>query len=668
MGKVFYYLSMPQRISFLPYSIISILFFLCVNHFDGFVQDAVLYTLQAMHHIDSDRFMGDIAFMYGSQDDFTLFSPIYSFFIKTFPIDTAALLLCIIIHVLFAFSVALTAWKWTKILRCNWLAPIITLAFFALYSYGESRNEFVFTIKTIEAFPVPRTLSTTLGFVGLAFFNSKWKSLPCFILGTLIHPITAGWCLPLWCCYHFSKIRIPILVFSALIPLTIFVGKEPWAEAPREWINISFGNGHGEQTWKMLLFLFFFLFVALKTNCPPVLKRFLFAFCLVLGIATYWLIAELSIHHIFLHQAQVFRIQWICQFFAVFLSIWQTSRIYILKVRRKTTLSTYEKIFFIFLLILWIDSSFVLSLLGLFSFSLLFHTKKMSTLWLGIIFGICLSCICLMIFWIYSFEPCPKPEWSYADKLLVMGPLFGFCAAAILFLSVKTSKLRLLGVILSSALVCAILYAWTILPKENFGIAYILAALIICCVLTWYKQYRAKTVVFAVLTLFSSIIIILNYDHRPYEQKNSENAMNQFVQQPPFPYITNRGKILFSVFDNGENIPRLRFLSGGYYDYQIEGGAMFSKQHKLAVTLHEWKIYGGEKEFDSSWTIQNHEERASKISEILFDKDSLQKRTAWLCKTGEITHLISDMQMSFAARDSLTLQHGNKIIRLYPCL
>lgn len=668
MGKVFYYLSMLQRIPFLPYAIISILFFLCVNHFDGFLQDAVLYTLQAMHHINPERFIGDIAFMYGSQDDFTLFSPIYSFFIKTLPIDTAALLLCIIIHILFAFSVALMAWKWTKKLHCNWLAPIITLVFFALYSYGESRNEFVFTIKTIEAFPVPRTLSAALGFMGLAFFKNKWKCLPYFVLGTLIHPITAGWCLPLWCCYHFSKSRIPILVFSILIPLTIFWGKEPWAEAPSEWINISFTNGHGEQAWKMFLFLFFFLFVALKTNCPLAIKQFLLVFCLVLGIATYWLIAELTIHHIFLHQVQIFRIQWICQFFAVFLSIWQTSRIYILKVRRKITLSTYEKVFFISLLILWIDSSFVLSIFGFFSLSLFFHSAKRFTLWQGIIFCASLSCICLLIYWVYGFIPCPKPEWSYADKLLVMNPLFGFCAAAILFLSVKRPRFRLLGVILSFILICVILYAWTILPKENFGFAYIFATLIICSFFAWHKQYRTRTIAFVFLTLFSSIIIILNYDHRPHEQKDKEKAMNQFVQQPPFPHITNRGKILFSVFDNGENIPRLRFLSGGYYDYQIEGGAMFSKQHKLAVTLHEWKIYGGEKEFDSSWIIQNHEERTSKISEILFNKDSLQKRTIWLCRTGEITHLISDMQMPFVASDSLTLQHGNKIIRLYPCL
>jgi hypothetical protein len=83
--------------------------------------------------------------MYGNQDDYTLFSPIYSFFIKHFSIDNAALILSVFIHVFFAF--------------------------FALYSYDEVRNEFVFTIKTIEAFPVPRTLSAGFGFLGLAFFK-----------------------------------------------------------------------------------------------------------------------------------------------------------------------------------------------------------------------------------------------------------------------------------------------------------------------------------------------------------------------------------------------------------------------------------------------------------------------------------------------------------------
>jgi len=158
---------------------LTVLFVLCVNHFDGFEQDSILYTLQAINRIFPGRFIDDPAFMFGNQDAFSIFSIIYSLFIKFFPIDTAALLLTLLTHSGLAASFAWLAYKWTKKYHCTWLALPITLFFFSVYAYGEFRNDMWDTIKTIEAYPVARTLAVCFGFWGLAhlFDKNKWAHL-----------------------------------------------------------------------------------------------------------------------------------------------------------------------------------------------------------------------------------------------------------------------------------------------------------------------------------------------------------------------------------------------------------------------------------------------------------------------------------------------------------
>lgn len=620
------------------------------------MQDASLYTLQAIHYISPERFIGDIAFMYGNQDEFTLFSPLYCIFIKLFPIDQAAFLLTLLIHVFFAFSAALFVWKLTNYLHCSRLAFVIVLAFFALYSYGEERNVFLFNLKTIEAFPVPRTLSAAFGFLGLAYLKYKWKSISFFILGTLIHPLTAGWCLPLWVCFHFPKTRIPILLFSVLFPLTIFIGKEPWAAAPKEWIYITFDKDVEEQLKNMLLYQAFFTMMALKIKNPLVIKKMLLSFCIILGIANYWFIIELSSHHIFLHQVQVFRIQWICQLLAVFVSVWQAIWIWIKAIHENKPLFFFQKIFIISLIIIWIDSSFILSLIGL-SFLYLWCKKhSMLSIYCGTTLIICLYCITLSTYQIYGFIPRDREiqlDWIYADKLFIIKQIFTLVSTTALTLGLSIRRFKVFAYCILLLSVFLILHAWTFFPNGNFGIAYVLAILLF---FIFYKQYKSKLhqlSIFAFLFIAISCFISLNYDHRPDIQKQREYAMNQFLQEPPFPYIINRGKILYSAYDYAQNVSRLRFLSGAYYDSQIKVGAIFSKQHQLEVNSHERQIIG-----DSEWTKLD----------VLLDKDSLQNCVKRLCQAHEITHLISTIRMPFVASDSLTLWYKEKKLWLYPCM
>lgn len=54
---------------------------LWAHPYRGLTHDAILYSAQALSHLYPEIFRSDIFFVYGSQDDYTLFSRIYAFLI-----------------------------------------------------------------------------------------------------------------------------------------------------------------------------------------------------------------------------------------------------------------------------------------------------------------------------------------------------------------------------------------------------------------------------------------------------------------------------------------------------------------------------------------------------------------------------------------------------------
>lgn len=651
---------------------LMILFFLCVNHFDGFEQDCILYTLQAINRIFPGRFIDDPAFMFGNQDAFSIFSSLYALFIKMLPIDKAALLFTLIIHCGVATSFVWLSYKWTKKFHCSQLALPVTLFFFSMYAYGEFRNDMWGTIKTIEAFPVARTLSVCFGFWGLAhlFDKNKWITLVLFLAGSLVHPLTAGWGLPLWMFFHYRITRLPIAIAAALLPATIFIGKVPWAAYPEKWCHIGWDmNGVVPLVQNLILNFLFLILASVKFVQSKSLKKFAQAQTFVAGIAIYWFIMSVFTHHIFLFQVQTFRILWLCQTSVVFIQFFVAVHLYVLKLRKDKPLDIWDRLFFAVAFVYWIDSPFVF--VGVVVATILFAIRKKTYFEKVRVATVCVWIVVTVfsMYWIVFLHRHPLPE-LYTSYLMFMQELFAIAAALAFIVYTVCPKWKWFVIVVMVFCTVEILWGNQIFPKQNFSLAFVMA---VACWGMIVLAFRANSPIgkwgslggLSVLLCFCATI---NYDHRDHVQKEKEHAMNQFVQAPPFPGIEKRGRILYSVKDFAGKLPRIHFLSGAYYDEQYEVGDIFFERQKYMSEAREKKVFLGVQPTDDEWKKLKWQTRKYLASEYLFEKDSLISRARHLCNEREITHLITDMRdLPFAKKDSLTLWYKGESVYLHSC-
>lgn len=173
-----------------------------MNPYQGLVHDSRLYTLQALNHLRPDLFGNDVFLKFGSQDNFTLFTPIHAGMITAFGPEVAASLIT------FLSTSALLAAAW-------WLATVIMplrlavlgLAIFVTMPtyYGADRG-----FAVLEGFATPRMLSEALILLTLAAWLTRRRVMAgaTLVIAFLIHPlmafpglvllVTMEWILPRW--------------------------------------------------------------------------------------------------------------------------------------------------------------------------------------------------------------------------------------------------------------------------------------------------------------------------------------------------------------------------------------------------------------------------------------------------------------------------------------
>lgn len=154
--------------------------------FSGIIHDNRLYAAQAMRYNDPAVLGQDLFFKYGSQDSFTLFSPIYATLIRGVGLAPATELLMITGQALWLLgAVALIRAILPR--RFGWLALLILATYPAAYG-----GNLVFSIG--EAFVTPRLFSEALAMGALAAFlrARAWLCLLLLLACAMLHPLMAA--------------------------------------------------------------------------------------------------------------------------------------------------------------------------------------------------------------------------------------------------------------------------------------------------------------------------------------------------------------------------------------------------------------------------------------------------------------------------------------------
>lgn len=152
----------------------------------GLWHDARLYALQALTHLYPESYRNDLFVLYGSQDEFTIFSRIHAQFIAWFGLSTATITLLVAGYALWITSAAYLARGLTQG-RTLWLALALVFTLpgdyggFDLFSHGES-------------FLTPRLFAEALTLLAFALMLQQRFFLSLVILfgAALLHPLVAA--------------------------------------------------------------------------------------------------------------------------------------------------------------------------------------------------------------------------------------------------------------------------------------------------------------------------------------------------------------------------------------------------------------------------------------------------------------------------------------------
>ncbi len=216
---------------------IALVLLLCVitwmlsHGYLGLFHDSGLYTLQALARLTAGSLNKDVFLQWGSQDRFTLFSPLYAAAARLLGAEAAAAALTLV------SQMALLGGAWL-------LARTLMPARLALYGlavwvaipgdYGTGR---IFTC--IEPFLTPRMAAEALVLAGLAIaFRSKiGPALALMALASLLHPImAAAGAVALLCLKPRALVLMAVLAALAAVPP--IMPESLWGRFDADWLRL----------------------------------------------------------------------------------------------------------------------------------------------------------------------------------------------------------------------------------------------------------------------------------------------------------------------------------------------------------------------------------------------------------------------------------------------
>ncbi|KQV47498.1 hypothetical protein [Duganella sp. Root336D2] len=312
----------------LPLLLLLAAAWLLARPWTGLWHDSRLYAVQAMRRLSPENFQNDLYFLYGSQDSFTLFSPLFAACIAALGLPAAAQLLYLLGSVLW---LAGAGWLLATFLRGLpfWLGMVCLVLLPS--DYGPLVG--IFTLG--EPFPTPRIFAEALSMIALAcLVRGRWHwGLPALVLAFLLHPLmTAGAALAGLLFLGMGRPRLLLLgaalgaaglalgVASGVSPfdrIVLGMDKEWLAHVIRQAPMVTWDGWHADK-WLSRTALAFSLVLAAACLSQGRQARFFASLAAAgaIGLLASWL-GTGCFHNLLLIQAQPWRALWLLQLGAV---------------------------------------------------------------------------------------------------------------------------------------------------------------------------------------------------------------------------------------------------------------------------------------------------------------------------------------------------------------
>jgi len=152
----------------------------------GLIHDSQIYVFQALARLHPDLYSQDIFLRYGSQDDYTAFSPLFAAAMSVFGAENAAVVITLVAQAAFFIAAALLG-RLLMPARFVWFGLALLVALPGFYG---GRNIFALA----EGFATPRLFAEAFVIAGLAAFLKRrfWLAGSLGLIALLLHPLMAA--------------------------------------------------------------------------------------------------------------------------------------------------------------------------------------------------------------------------------------------------------------------------------------------------------------------------------------------------------------------------------------------------------------------------------------------------------------------------------------------
>lgn len=185
-----------------------------LNHpYQGLWHDAQVYALLAAHWLHPQALAGDLFFRFGSQGDFSLFTPIYGYLVHLLGLDWAARFVVLSGGVIWAAALLLLS----RATLGETLAGRFAVLFGATLTLNYSPNIGVFMLN--ENFATARSLAFPVGLLAIALLCMKRPAVAAglAVLSCALHPLLGIWPLALVVSLRLRTNAALLLLLSAVL-------------------------------------------------------------------------------------------------------------------------------------------------------------------------------------------------------------------------------------------------------------------------------------------------------------------------------------------------------------------------------------------------------------------------------------------------------------------